>query len=209
MKKLQVRCGKVQNEILTDGQLTDGQYICVEGKDGIGTVSIGEMYKGFLCVEHIFPARLGKSGMGKVREGDNKTPFGIYAIGDAYGIKENPGCVLPFHRIEEDMYWCEEAGMFYNRLVRRKQASQLWTSTGRVDSEGRIGEHLIDYVPEYNYFLDIGYNREQKPGAGSAIFLHCFGKNDATKGCIAVAEEDMITLLRWVQPGTKIWIREL
>lgn len=171
MKKLQVRGKKVQNEILNDGQLTDGEYICVEGKDGAGTVSIGKLHKGFLCVEHIFSAKLGKSGMGKEREGDNKTPLGIYAIGDVYGIKENPGCVLPYHKIEEDMYWCEEAGISYNRLVRRTQEEQA-----RIAQAGRIGEHLIDYVPEYNYFPDIGYNREQKPGAGSAIFLHCFGK---------------------------------
>lgn len=199
MKQLQVRYGEAQNTLLTDGQ-----YICVEGKDGAGTVSIGKMRKGFLCVEHIFPARLGRGGMGKLREGDDKTPLGIYRIGDAYGIKENPGCVLPYHKIEEDMYWCEKKGIFYNRIVRNTKQEET-----RTDRAGRIGEHLIEYVPEYHYFLDIGYNSEQAEGKGSAIFLHCFGAGDTTKGCIAVAEEDMITILRWIQEGTKIRIEEL
>lgn len=89
-------------------------------------------------------------------------------------------------------------------------------------------EHLADYPVQYKYAASIGYNTE-KPvfGAGSAIFLHCFGPRKgisrllhlpawlrglfrcadiSTAGCISVPERVMLRLLRALRPGAKICI---
>lgn len=90
------------------------------------------------------------------------------------------------------------------------------------------GEHLADYPVQYKYAASIGYNTE-KPvfGAGSAIFLHCFGPRKglsrllhlpawlrglfrcadiSTAGCISVPESVMLRLLLALRPEAKICI---
>ena len=52
------------------------------------------------------PAVVGKNGPGKQSEGDTKTPLGTWTIGEAYGIKDNPGSKIKYTKVTEDMYWC-------------------------------------------------------------------------------------------------------
>jgi len=54
------------------------------------------------------------------------------------------------------------------------------------------------------------YNEEQTPYKGAAIFLHCWkeenGSPIATGGCVAVSEENMVTILKTLKPGTVVTI---
>lgn len=148
---------------------------------------------------HSCPAVLGWGGMGKTREGDGRTPTGIFRVRDAYGICKNPGCHIPYTHITPDIYWCGESGSpDYNRPVRHSRM--------QPDS---YGERLVEYVPEYHYLLDIGYNETCRPGRGSGIFLHCRGEKDYTRGCIAVEEAEMVCILRWLRPGALMWIQKI
>ena len=61
----------------------------------------GRYEKIFTC-----PAVVGKNGPGKQSEGDVKTPLGTWMIGEAYGIAADPGSLLPYTQITDDMYWC-------------------------------------------------------------------------------------------------------
>ena len=67
-------------------------------------------------------------------------------------------------------------------------------------------EHLIRYIPQYNYALIFDYNKENVYGKGSAIFLHCYGSYPYTLGCISVAEENMIKILKTVDKNARICI---
>ena len=69
------------------------------------------------------PALVGKNGPGKQSEGDTKTPLGTWEIGEAYGIKDDPGCLVPFTKITDDMYWCATGsnGKKYNTLLYKSQ----------------------------------------------------------------------------------------
>ncbi len=73
-----------------------------------------------------------------------------------------------------------------------------------------VCEHLIDIDPQYRYCLNIGYNSEADPYAGTAIFLHCMkpGK-EYTSGCVAIPEADMIEVLRHVGEHCMIAIGDL
>ncbi len=182
----------------------DGEY-----RIGIKTAIDGDFHAELMIYqarggqyEEIFrcPAVVGKNGPGKQSGGDVKTPLGPWTVGEAYGINDDPGSLLPYTKITEDMYWCATGsnGKKYNTLIYRSDDP---------DADYSEDEHLIDYPIVYNYLLDLGYNRAGAPYAGNAIFLHCWRDPDhPTGGCIAVSEEDMIWILQTITPGTSVTI---
>ena len=141
------------------------------------------------------PGIIGLNGLGKTKEGDNKTPIGDFGITTAFGIKENPGTVLPYLDVDEDTYCCGDEN-FYNQMI----------DISEHPHDCSDGEHIIDYSPEYNYGIFIDYNKECTPGLGSGIFLHCTGANTYTGGCIAVSEKDMVTILKALDENARIII---
>ena len=155
----------------------------------------GKYEKVFSC-----PAVIGENGAGKQSEGDTKTPLGTWEIGEAYGIKDDPGSKLPYTKVTDEMYWCATGSNSdkYNTLLIDSQ---------KDEEAHKDDEHLIDYDVPYAYFLDLGYNRVGAPYAGNAIFLHCWrGKDHPTGGCVAISEEDMVKVLQTVTPGTAVTI---
>ncbi len=146
------------------------------------------------------PAVVGKNGPGKQSEGDTKTPLGTWTIGEAYGIKDNPGSKIKYTKVTEDMYWCATGSNSkkYNKLIYKSE---------NPDADYSEDEHLIDYPVVYNYLLDLGYNAACAPYAGNAIFLHCWrGENSPTGGCVGIAEENMVKVLQTITPGTSVTI---
>lgn len=146
------------------------------------------------------PAVVGKNGPGKQSEGDTKTPLGTWQVGNAYGINDNPGSLIPYTKVTDDMYWCATGsnGKKYNTLIYR---------SADPNADYSEDEHLIDYPVVYNYLLDLGYNKAGAPYAGNAIFLHCWrGPDSPTGGCVAVSEENMVTILKTITPGTSVTI---
>ena len=146
------------------------------------------------------PAVVGKNGPGKQSEGDTKTPLGTWVIGEAYGIKDNPGSKVKYTKVTEDMYWCATGSNSkkYNNLIYKSE---------NPDADYSEDEHLIDYPGVYNYLLDLGYNAACAPYAGNAIFLHCWrGENSPTGGCVGISEENMVKVLQTITPGTSVTI---
>ncbi len=145
----------------------------------------GVWKKKFACT-----AWLGKNGIGKEREGDGKTPSGLYPVEQAFGLLRNPGTKMPYIKVNSRHYWCSDSGSrYYNRMIR-------FDKTGHTCG----GEHLIAYRGVYDYAVSVGYNREGVPGKGSAIFLHC-SANRATAGCIAVPQKYMKKVLKKLDPS--------
>lgn len=133
------------------------------------------------------------------KEGDGATPSGTYSFDLAFGLLDDPGSVLPYHKIEEGDFWVDDpASSHYNQLENEKTTAKDWNS----------GENLIKTSPYYNYALNLNYNKERTPGAGSAIFLHCFKASgyQGSAGCICLPETRMKELLTCVNAGTKIVI---
>lgn len=141
-------------------------------------------------------AYIGQNGLDKTREGDRKTPRGDFSLSHAMGIKDNPGAVMPYTVITDTMYVCGDPE-YYNQVI----------DTAYVNHQcGSNSEHLIQYVPQYNYTLYVDYNPENEYGKGSAIMLHCMGSYPYTMGCIAISEENMIKVLQILCNGARICI---
>ena len=152
----------------------------------------GNHWKEIFSVE----GRIGSAGIGKTREGDKKTPTGVYGLHTPFGIKDDPGCPLGYTKVNENHYWGGQPAKYYNKFVDVSKVSDY--------REGG-GEHIIDYGAVYNYCVAVDYNPECIVGKGSAIFLHCKGKG-ATAGCISIPEENMVTVLQNLRSDAKIVI---
>jgi uncharacterized protein YjdB len=140
---------------------------------------------------------IGKNGLGTAREGVAYTPKGIFEPDIALGIKADPGCGIDYHQVDESDYWDGDSeSSMYNRLV----STDTYT-----DFDKSVSEHLINMGSVYDYILNIGYNSSCTPYAGSAFFLHVTSGRP-TGGCVAIPEEDMITVLQNVTSNTAIII---
>ncbi len=142
------------------------------------------------------PAYIGQNGLDKTMEGDRKTPRGDFSLSHAMGILDDTGAVMPYTVITDTMYVCGDPE-YYNQII----------DTAYVNHQcGSNSEHLIQYVPQYNYTLYVDYNPQNEYGKGSAIMLHCMGSYPYTMGCIAIAEDNMIKVLQTVSNDSRICI---
>ncbi len=144
-----------------------------------------------------FPAHLGRNGWGADRrEGDGTSPTGVYTLTEAFGSEPNPGTALPYRRIGPQDWWVSDpASPHYNTW-------QPGPPDGRWDPAQ--GELLSSpgYREAYRHSLVVDFNRSPvEAGRGSAIFLHV--GSSPTSGCIAVAEEHVTALLRWLDPAMR------
>ena len=149
------------------------------------------------------PGYIGKAGLGKTREGDAKTPTGTFGFDAAFGIAEDPGCAIPYTQVDDDTYWSGDVreGHHYNEMVSIADIPDLDTDAS---------EHIIDYTREYQYCLNLDFNKDCVPGAGSAVFVHCLGaRKPYTGGCIAMPQDQMLVLMQNVLPECVVVIDSL
>ena len=152
------------------------------------------------------PAFVGKNGLcadEDHKEGCGQTPMGVYKFNKAFGIADDPGCAIPYIKVDEDTYWSGDAreGMHYNEMVDIKDFPDL-----QMDDS----EHIMDYDYQYRYCLNISFNEDGTPGRGSAIFLHCFGPvKPYTGGCVALPENIMKIVMQRVDPDCVVVIDTL
>ena len=132
------------------------------------------------------------------KEGDGRAPAGLLAFGGMWGYAPKaPEGVRFAYTQSTDCDRCvdDARDKDYNRLVRLPTADSphSWTSA----------EHLRMNTEHYRYMVVIRYNTDPpRKGAGSCIFLHVApGAGGGTAGCTALAEADLLTLLRWMDPA--------
>ena len=150
------------------------------------------------------PGFTGLDGIGQASEQVCRTPQGVYGFNCAFGIADDPGCAIPYYKADENTYWSSDdrEGMRYNQLI--KDIKEV----PGIDLEKC--EHIYDYMYQYQYCLNISYNEEGKPGAGSAFFVHCIGeKTPYTGGCVAISEDCMRYLMKHVKSDCVVIIDKM
>ena len=146
-----------------------------------------------------FRCSIGKMGFTKnKKEGDKKTPRGIFNIENLYYRKDKhlkPTTKLKCIAIKKNMGWCDDPKnkKYYNKLIKIKKNIKHETLY-RKDSK-------------YDFIIPIKYNSKKiKFGRGSAIFIHLTKDYKKTLGCIALKENDFLILLKLINKKTKIKI---
>ena len=135
-----------------------------------------------------FKCSVGKRGFSKnKKEGDLKTPIGIFELGDIYyrtDRVEKPISKLKTNIIRKNMGWCNDPkSRYYNKLIRIKKNLKF------------NYEKLYRKDNKYDFFILIKYNyKKAKKDKGSAIFLHLTKNYLPTEGCIAITKKDFFIL---------------
>jgi L,D-peptidoglycan transpeptidase YkuD (ErfK/YbiS/YcfS/YnhG family) len=139
------------------------------------------------------PARIGRNGFSAHRhEGDGTTPAGTFGFVYGFGSRPDPGMHgFRWRWLVPGSCWSGERAD-YNRWAARRRCSRrdedLWRSA------------WIAY--RYAAVIDFNYRRPVW-GRGSGIFLHR-QTGGPTAGCVSLREADLLAVLRWLRPGTRI-----
>jgi L,D-peptidoglycan transpeptidase YkuD (ErfK/YbiS/YcfS/YnhG family) len=138
-------------------------------------------------------ARVGTRGIappGAKREGDGRTPSGVYAFDFFFGVLADPGVNFAYRRItSRSIVWDDDpASPTYN----------LWRDSA-TESVGADPEPMYT-TPAYEYGAVIAYNADRTPGLGSAIFLH-ESTGGPTAGCVSLPVDQLLSVLRWLDPA--------
>lgn len=141
-----------------------------------------------------FDAAIGRNGFataGEKREGDGKTPSGIYPLKMTFGYDATVGTKMPYRQSLIDDIWVDDVSADdYNRWVKKAETRAASYEMMKRDDD------------LYKYGVVIEYNTDPViKGNGSAIFLHIW-KCDCmpTAGCVAVSEENLLKILGWLDP---------
>jgi L,D-peptidoglycan transpeptidase YkuD (ErfK/YbiS/YcfS/YnhG family) len=144
----------------------------------------------YVQVSGPFNAYVGENGIGPTREGLGRTPDGVFTLTQAFGNQANNGTKLPYFRAGIDDWWDENpATPLYNHHVKS------------TVSPGGDSENLYDAGNAYAHAVVINYNENPVvTGAGSGFFLHVsFGA--PTEGCVAIPENELNRVMRWLLPA--------
>lgn len=172
------------------------------------------------------PVVLGRNGLGwgrglhgtiasgpQKREGDGRAPAGIFRITHLFGVAaERPSEFrMPYLPLRNGVECVDDTGsVYYNRMVDSARVAVDWHSS----------EKMVRVMPFYRWGAFVEHNADpayawQEPGrtashvkstpglpvrgGGSCIFLHIWGGPAVpTSGCTAMAEENLLDLLRWL-----------
>ena len=149
--------------------------------------------------EFKFRCCIGEKGSTKnKKEGDKKTPIGVFEIENLYFRKDRknkPSTLLKCVEIKKNMVWCNDVNFpkKYNKLIK---------------IERKIKHEKLrrkDY--KYDFIIPIKYNfNKPVAGLGSCIFIHLTRDYRPTAGCIALKETDFLIMLKLIKKNSKIKI---
>lgn len=157
------------------------------------------------------PVTIGRAGCGwgmglepvpddgpRKREGDGRSPAGVFPIGIAFGAEESLDTGLTYRRMTAHD-WCIDMpeSPLYNRIVDDRETG---ADAVRGSTEPMRRDLHLDGDRAYSVGFVIGHNAGCEAGAGSCIFAHPWrDASSPTAGCTALAEPELRGLLRWLR----------
>lgn len=187
-------CATIPPKSLLDLDASIGQAIVVhpvKKSSHQAQLSAWQRQGGAWHRQYFVSAVIGKNGLaavGEKKEGDGKTPSGVYPLGPAFGYASRLNTGLVYHQATQNDFWVDDVlSIQYNEWV-----------TGTPDAKSFEKMKRPDDL--YRYGIVIRYNMQPViPGAGSAIFLHVWRRYDSsTSGCVAIDQRNLRKVLRWL-----------
>jgi len=177
------------------------QVLLVTGEDSAAfTTTLYVLEKRGHKWRNAFPPRqalIGEKGFappGRKKEGDVRTPSGVFALERTFGYAPAIPSRMPYQQSGENDIWVDDVSSpDYNRWVRKGETSAASFEVMKLPDD------------RYKYVIVIEYNTDPfVRGAGSAIFIHVRrGENMPTLGCVALSESDILEVLEWLDPAAK------
>ena len=138
-------------------------------------------------------AGIGKNGFASPitkREGDGKSPTGIFRLGKLFTYEKQLNTLLDYQQTSKEDKWIDDPNSDdYNKYVKGATNAKSY-------------ENLLLKNDAYKYCMVIEYNSNPViKGKGSAIFFHLGVKKPYfTAGCVAINEENMKLIINWLNP---------
>ena len=139
---------------------------------------------------------LGAAGDPHKREGDGRSPAGVFPLDSAFGFA--PAATMSWVRLPYVPLVAgtecvdDTSSTYYNTVVDRDRVPRVdWASA----------EHMRR-IAQYQVGVMVGYNTQPiRKGRGSCIILHIWnGPGSSTAGCTAFPRADVEALLTWLDP---------
>lgn len=131
------------------------------------------------------------------REGDGRSPAGVFTLGDAFGYAPTATTGLRYDAMDAGDYCVDSShSPLYNRIVDTADAGAdiVHQSTEPMRRDLHAGGDQ-----RYRLGFVIGHNVKATPQGGSCIFGHLWQSPDSTTtGCTAMAPGTMEALLGWL-----------
>jgi D-alanyl-D-alanine dipeptidase len=139
------------------------------------------------------------------KEGDGKSPAGIFALGTAFGYASHPlpGLKMPYLNLSPSIECVDDVrSKYYNRIVDRSVVAPDWDSSEKMRNTGE--SYRWGIVIDHNGIVTERDSSRPVPGGGSCVFLHIWRSHDkGTAGCTAMSQAELETLLTWLDPARK------
>jgi len=172
----------------TDWKAVGEPFTVMVGKTGLGwgsgLIAVGGRYR--------------KADDPVKKEGDGKAPAGVFRLSKAFGYapQEEPGWKMPYVNLTQFIQCVDDTdSKFYNTLVDTTKISPDWGS--HENEQMRRQDDL------YRWGILVDHNADPPaPGKGSCIFMHIWrGPGQPTVGCTAMPQEQLESLLGWLDPA--------
>ena len=133
------------------------------------------------------------------REGDGRSPAGVFAIGEAFGYAATATTALPYAPMQASDYCVDVSGSpLYNRIV---DANVVGADAIKGATEPMRRDLHADGDQRYRLGFVIEHNPRQVAMGGSCIFAHLWkSPSDPTTGCTAMDSATMDALVGWLRP---------
>ncbi|MFO3707186.1 L,D-transpeptidase [Xanthomonas codiaei] len=134
------------------------------------------------------------------REGDGRSPAGVFAIGTAFGYAARIDSAMPYQAMTATHYCMDvPASPLYNRIV---DAAQVGVAAVAGSTEPMRLDLRTQGDGRYREGFVIAHNPGGVAGRGSCIFAHLWrSPGQVTAGCTAMDPADMQRLLAWLKPA--------
>jgi L,D-peptidoglycan transpeptidase YkuD (ErfK/YbiS/YcfS/YnhG family) len=132
------------------------------------------------------------------REGDGRSPAGMFSIGDAFGYADAASTGLRYRALSASDYCVDVSGSpLYNRIV---DAHVVGNAAVAGSTEPMRRDLHANGDQRYRLGFVIEHNAQAQPQGGSCIFAHLWkSPTDATTGCTAMSDATMQSLLAWLR----------
>ncbi|MGA2251535.1 L,D-transpeptidase family protein [Terracidiphilus sp.] len=139
------------------------------------------------------------------REGDGRSPAGIFTLGTAFGYASQPlpGLKLPYLSLTASTECVDDVhSKHYNRIVDRSTVSSDWNSSEHMRDAGRAYQWGV--VIDHNSIVKEGGGHPPVPAGGSCVFMHIWsGPGQGTAGCTAMPQSELEGVLLWLDSARK------
>ena len=130
------------------------------------------------------------------REGDGRSPAGVFEIGTAYGYAaDREDLSLAYVQSTEELRCVDDPhSEHYNRIVSTADTQVDWKSAEHMRRDDDL--YVLALVVEHN-------TKDTRRAAGSCIFLHLWdGPDEGMSGCTAMSLDDLEELAGWLDPSS-------